>query len=205
MRLVGMGLGVALLALAGCGDDDSSGPSDGRGRAEAYVRDNPGSSAALRPSVYASDAQPFNGTFATNASVSVSADGQTWVDLGSPNGITINLQRNDSTTVHGESDLRAGTYAHVRLTLRNAAVMVRAGATFGSLTLTGDVQLNVGGADREIVIQKSVTPFTVTANSRVAIAFELNSEMWINQQNAQDRTVDDAEVQAVATAMARVR
>ena len=193
-------------SLVGCSDDLGGPNLEASGRIEAFVRDNPNSSSANLLSSQALGLAPFSGSAAANANVSVSADGQTWIDLGSPNGITIRLQASgDSTSVHGAGDLAAGTYTRVRLTLRNIALVVSAGANIGGVVLTSDTQINVGGSDRQVVIEKQVSAFTVTRTSTTRIVFELNTEVWMTAQNAQDRTVDDAEVAGAATAAVRAR
>jgi hypothetical protein len=192
--------------LSACGDDDSVSPGTA-GRAQAIVRDDPDRSAALvaaAPIGEAPFAAPaYAGNLTSNTNVAISTDGQTWVDLGSPNGITIKLHSRDSTTVHGEVDVPVGTYAHVRVTLRSAQARIAAGGSVGGVTLTTELSLTLGGSDAQVIVQKQVQPFQVSAGSRTAIVFELNSEAWATAQNAQDRMVDDGEVQTSATVAIR--
>ena len=170
----------SLTLFVSCGDDEEFDLSV-LSRAEATARDQAVSAG-------------FTGTLTANANVSVSRDGQTWFDLGSPNGITIQLQSAASgTTVHGEVDVPAATYTQARLTLRNAQATIRAGSTVNGVALASDVILAVGGSDREVVIQKQVT--VSASNGRAAFVFDLNSRSWVTTQNIQDRIVDDAEVQ----------
>jgi hypothetical protein len=195
-----------LSALSACGDDDPVSPGT-VGRAQAIVRDDPDRAAALVAAATIGEAPfaapAYSGSFTSNTNVAISADGQTWVDLGSPNGITIKLHSRDSTTVHGEVDVPVGTYAHVRVTLRTAQARIAAGGSVGGITLATELSLTLGGSDAQVVVQKQVQPFQVSAGSRTAIVFELNSEAWATAQNAQDRMVDDAEVQASAAVAIR--
>ena len=186
-----------LVAAAACGDDDGPAGPGGRARAEAVIRDDPSRvSASTAASEGAGAPAPFTATMTTNANVAISTDGQTWVDLGSPNGITVNLQTTgDSTTVHGEVDAPLGTYAHVRLTLRGTQVTVKAGSQIGTTTLSSNVVLAVGGTDAQVVIQKQVAPVTLRTSGRTRFVFELNSEAWVTPANLQTRAVSDAEVQ----------
>jgi hypothetical protein len=198
-----LALGVSLLS-AGCGDDGGSTGPDSPGRAQVFVRDHPDRStpaAHLSPGPFA--AATFSGTMTSNTNVAVSVDGSTWIDLGSPNGITIRMQSADSTTVHGEVDVPAGSYARVRLTLRNAQARLLAGGSVAGISLTSDLTLTVGGSDSQVIVEKQVQPFEVRAGSRTAIQFELNSEAWATAQNTQDRTVEDGEVQQAATVLIR--
>jgi hypothetical protein len=197
-----LGLCSSLLSTA-CGNDDGTSP-DSMGRAQVFIRDHPDRSApaaSLAPGPFA--AATFSGTVTSNTNVAVSADGSTWIDLGSPNGITIRMQSADSTTVHGEVDVPAGTYARVRLTLRNAQAKLLAGGSVAGISLASDLTLTVGGTDSQVIVEKQVQPFEVRAGSRTAIQFELNSESWATAQNTQDRTVEDGEVQQAATILVR--
>lgn len=179
---------VLVCAVLACDGDDDLGPGE-LSRAEAVARDQ-------------AAAAGFTGTLTTNANVSVSRDGQTWYDLGSPNGITIQLQSSTpGTTVHGEVDIPAARYSQVRLTLRNAQATIRAGSTVSGATLTSDVILSVGGSDREVVIQKQVS--ASTTSGRATFVFDLNTAGWVNTQNLQDRVVEDVEVQQASAVTTR--
>jgi hypothetical protein len=100
-------------------------------------------------------------------------------------------------------DVPAGTYARVRLTLRNAQAKLLAGGSVAGISLASDLTLTVGGTDSQVIVEKQVQPFEVRAGSRTAIQFELNSESWATAQNTQDRTVEDGEVQQAATILVR--
>ena len=99
--------GIALVA-AGCGDDALD--PNVTGLVNAFVHDTPAGAAA------------FTGTVAGDQHVSIRSTGDTWVDVGMPNGITVALQSTTPTTVHGSTSVPAGSYDRVRLTL--SAVMV---------------------------------------------------------------------------------
>jgi len=191
------------LSTAACGDDDATAPGS-VGRAQGFIRDHPDRTApAVRTAPAPFAAATFSGTMTSNTNLAVSVDGGTWIDLGSPNGITIRMQSADSTTVHGEVDVPVGTYARVRLTLRNAQAKLLAGGSVAGIALTSDLTLTVGGSDSQVVIEKQVQPFEIRAGSRTAIHFELNSEAWATAQNAQDRMVEDGEVQQATTVLVR--
>lgn len=196
LTLIGM-LGF----VAGCSDND---PIDA-GSASAVLTDDAGSSSALRESDssagMAVSQNSFSGTFSSDAQVSISAEGATWVDLGSPASAQVALQSSgDETTVHANAVVPAGTYTRVRLILSGGEANIDAGAVLGGITFTGSVSMSVGGTDNEVVIEKTVDPFTVTADSHVRILFDLNSELWVNQQNAEDEEVEDEEVEDSTTA-----
>ncbi len=172
--------------IAAC--DDSGLDAGTMGKVQFILRDAPGTTAPA-----------YQGSLTTNANAFIAANGTQWVQLGSPNGITVKLQNADSTNVHGAVDAPVGTYTRVRLVLRDVEVVVKAGASVGGITLTSDVTLAVGGTDREVVIETQVAPFVVTENDRVTVDIRLDSGVWINAQNLQTRTVPDAAIIAAAT------
>src|SRR5919106_3022614 len=103
MRIVIL-VAIVTLPSAAC-DDSPTGPT-AQTRVDARVQDSPGSSATV------------TGTLAGNFFASI-WDGSRWVDLGSPNGITVALQSaGASTTVHGEQSVPEGSYSRVRLVLQ---------------------------------------------------------------------------------------
>lgn len=192
---------MALLAgiLLGPGCEKGVAPSQ-EGRAQGVVTDNP-QKLSTRP-LHARSASAFSGDLTTDAFVSLSVDGTTWVDLGSPNGITIKLQTTaDSTNVHGEQGATIGTYTRIRLIMRDSEATIKAGSTIDTLTLTSDAKVKVGGTDQEVVIEKSVAAFQVRSDTsvRTTILFELNAEQWITEQSIQAGVVEDAAVQQATT------
>jgi hypothetical protein len=199
------GIFALIPILFACGEDSVSPGTSGR--AQAIIRDDPDRAAALVAAAPIGEAPlaaaAYSGSVSSNTNVAISTDGQTWIELGSPNGITIKLHSRDSTTVHGEVDAPVGTYAHVRLTLRGAQARIAAGGSVGGITLASELSLTLGGSDAQVVVQKQVQPFQISAGARTAIVFELNSETWATAQNAQDRMVEDAEVQASAAVAIR--
>lgn len=199
---------VVLFGLWGCGDD-ATGPE--AGRAEAFVRDEPGiAMAAIVPARApagraASNSQAFTGTAAGDFQAAISADGSTWHDLGSPNGITVQLQSStERTTVHGEQGVPAATYARVRLVIRDVEITVNAGSEVDGVTLDADAKLSLAPED-ELVIERQVGPVTVTADSGVEISFDLNSEAWVTADAIAGGAVLESQVAASVTAVAGSR
>lgn len=190
---------AAALLGAGCGDGTE-------GRIEALVLDDP--QTQLAPAAMSQQASPadqsapdgFSGTLAGEVQVAISADGSTWVDLGSPKGITVNLQGTDGATVHGRVDAPVGIYNRVRLTFRNVEARLSAGSAWGGFTLTTQVNVILGGSDRQVVVEKSVSPFEVRAGATSLIRFDLNAESWIGIEAVQAQAVADANVQAAVAA-----
>ncbi len=210
LRVARAALAAAVLTLGGCDDDEGTAPET-TGRAQAIVTDAPsGSAAALAP---AGEAGPrfaveagsysYSGTVTADAQVSISADGQTWVDIGPASSISLALQSSgDSTDVHGAVDVPVGTYAYVRLVMDDANARVNAGSSIGGLLLTAAVDVGLGTGGRVVVV-KEVQPFIIHADTRTTLIFDLNSEAWMTEANAGDKQVEEEEVEESCEARTR--
>ncbi len=189
-RLVPAVLAIAVAQLA-CSDPISS----ETGRAEALIQDTPIGAATV------------SGSLAGNIFASLAADGTTWVNLGSPNGITVSLQLvGSASTVHGEADTDAGTYTRVRLTFNGVVARLTAGSVVGGVTLTSDANITLGGADQRVELTVTVPSFAVETNPTVqrTIVFELRSQLWLTAAVLQAGTVQDAALQAAVQATTRI-
>lgn len=199
-----MALAVAL-ALGGCGDETGPGET---GEARAVVTDNPDrASPAVAPGTQSeprpASAGSFSGTLTADARVSISADGQSWIDLGSPKQIALQLQSSgDSSDVHGTVSVPVGTYSYVRLEMNGGKARVDGGSTIGGLLVSAAFDVFLG-ANQRVTIEKRVEPFTIEVDSRTTLLFELNSESWMTEENAQDKQVDEEEVEEPSEAGTR--
>jgi len=188
-RLFGVLIVAAAAVLVACGNDE--GPA-GSGRVMDLVFDP----------VTAS----FTGELSGNVQVSISQDGSSWFNLGSLNGVTIDLQSDsDSTSVHGEQTAPAGQYSRVRLTFQGVSAELPAGATVGGTTLSAPATIDVGGSDQQVEITKQVLSFQVLADTTVrrTILFNLQSEDWITESSLTAGVVEDAAIQSAVTATTR--
>ncbi len=186
-----IGFLAGVLVLAGCSDATGT----GTGRAEGLIADSP------------TGASTVTGSLAGNVNVSLSSDGVQWVDLGSPNGITVPLQvAGGTTTVHGEEDAAAGSYTRVRLIFQGVSARISAGSVIGGTTLTSEANLGLGGTDQRIEMVVTVPAFTVEAddNVRWTIVFDLHSQLWLTAAAVQAGSVQDAAVQNAVTVTTRL-
>lgn len=190
---------------AGCGEgDDPTGNGNGNGETgsvQAAMTDGGSSNAVVsgdRQAALLSSAT-FSGSMTSTAHVEIYSETRGWVQLGSPNRVTMQMQSGSETTVHASSQAEADTYTRVRLVLDDADATIEAGSVIGSVTLDGNVQIRVGGSDGRVTIEKSVSSFTVSANSSTRLVFDLNSEAWVDSQSAESETASDAEVQSATT------
>ena len=105
---------ASVIATGACGDDPID--PDVTGIVDVVLHDNAATEA-------------FTGTAAGNIHASIRSTGGTWVDVGTPNGITVALQSTapTSTTVHGPTSVAAATYDRVRLTLSGVTFTVTGG------------------------------------------------------------------------------
>lgn len=186
--------GLAVLPLTGCSDDSTTGPDGGEsGQMTAQMQDSPSGSGSR----VALTSGSMSGSMSADAKVQVSADGNTWVDLGSPKSVNMELQSSGSaTTVHSNATVNTGTYAHVRLVLENASATVNSGSTIGTTVLDASVNLSIGGSSGRVVIEKQIDPVTVSAEGRSTLVFEMNSEAWITEDNVSARAVSESEIRS---------
>ncbi len=178
---------IAALLLPGCASD-ALGPD--AGAADAVVHDDPPAG-----STYA-------GTAAGDYYASISTDNQTWLDLGSPNGITIQLQSADASTVHGTQSVPDGTYRWVRLSFRDVQIKVAAGSTIGGTTFDEEQTVELA-ANEEIAVPIEVGPFEINDASGAVISFDLNSEDWLTLDRVLSGAIAGAEVVDHITATIR--
>ncbi len=175
---------IATLVLSGCASDSLRPDA---GSAQAFVHDDP----------------PLGSTFAGTAAgdfyASISADGQTWFDLGSPNGISVQLQSASATTVHGAQSVPEGTYRWVRLSFRDVQIKVAAGSAIGGTTFDEEQTVELA-ANEEVSVPIQVGPFEIDDASGAVISFDLNSEEWLTLERVQAGEIAGQEIVDFVTA-----
>jgi hypothetical protein len=152
-----------------------------------------------------STATTVNGAITSNVFASI-WDGTRWMDLGSPNGITIPLQLTTrATTVHGEQSVPTGDYERVRLVFRDATVRIAAGSTIGGGTVSSETTLEFGGTDGRVELVVNGESFEVERDATVrwAIVFDLRSQQWLTPSALQAGRVEDAALQAAVRVTTR--
>jgi hypothetical protein len=189
--------------MAGACADSPTGTGTVMGTVSVAVTDD-ASAASVQDAGSATGAQTagstFSGTFTASARAAISADGVTWIDLGSPGAIDVALQSTgDRTDLHGNVAVPVGTYTRVRLILSGAQAQLNAGAVLGSITLTSGATIRVAGGN-QIVIEKQIQPFTLSADTHARVIFDLNSEEWVDEESAQEEEVAEEEVQESTSA-----
>ncbi|HLE56981.1 MAG TPA: hypothetical protein VJB15_07860, partial [Rhodothermia bacterium] len=163
---------LSTLLIGACGEDPLN--PDVTGIVNAVVHDDPQDGHGKR-------ASSFSGTAAGNMFVSLRSTGGTWINVGSPNGITVNLQSQAATTVHGPTSVPAGEYDRVRLTLSNVEVTVKGGGAIGRISLQSDVKATLA-ADSPFSVERSVSDFPVDEAGTTLVRFDLNAEIWLDEE-----------------------
>jgi hypothetical protein len=147
----------------------------------------------------------YSGHMEADVKVQVSADGQAWTDVNdqASSNSQVDFHSSSETTVASDASVDAGTYSHVRVVMENTTAMIDSGSSFGAstggITLSADVNLNVGG-DGRVVIEKQVGDFEISADSNTTITIDVNSDTWVNQDNVEARAVSSSEIES-ATAV----
>ena len=191
MRLsVPVVVGLAV-ALSSCGDSTTS-PS-ASGRVEAVIQD--------------SSASGVTGSIAGNVSASIwDDDDERWVDLGSPNRITVPLQDGGrTTTIHGEQSVSPASYSRARITFQGVTARVARGSVVGGTTLVNDMSVTLGGADQRADITVPVS-FSVNEDAamRHTVIFDLRSHVWLTAAALQAGRIEDAALQSAVNVATRI-
>lgn len=189
-------LALLLPFTAACGDDEPTGPGDD-GTARAVVTDDPNvaGTASVSPDgarfSQSFSGATFEGTFTGQARAEVSADGQTWVDLGPAQSVNVAMQSGQEAVVHASTSVPARTYSRVRLIVSGGQATLLSG-TVGTVPITAQVQIMVDGGS-EFTIEKPMN-VDIDADSETTVVFDLNSENWIDEANVSSQTATAAEV-----------
>lgn len=194
-RLIALSLAAAALGAAACSGDSTTSAESSVRVSAVTVDDNPSSTSST--SSGGSGSSTYNGTLTGTVQAQISTDGSTWVDLGSPTSTSIALQSTGNvTTLATNATVPVGTYAYARLVITPTVQLAVDGTANGS-TYNGTVASFTSG---QIVIEKQVQPVTVAAGSTIRVAWDLNSESWLNASSFQSQSSLAAAVQTAAYA-----
>lgn len=195
-------LSLAVLAVASCGGN-STGPSQPTTMSVA-VGDRVGLRLAqgVVQALGAPEAAPtsFSGAFSGTAQAAAFTSADGWVDVGTPANVTFDVQGTTESTFVTAAEVPEGTYTKLRLTLSGFSLHLNPGAVIGGVTFDSAVDVAVGGSDGSVVLEVSVPSASLTAGSSATAHFDLNSEEWVSQSTVDAGAVDDATVQAAASA-----
>lgn len=202
-----LAMAVAVLATTAACDDEATGP-DGEAQMTVVATDDPGSQTASAATLVLAGFLPqdgqasYSGEMTAEAQVQVSADGETYVDVGPPQQVSLELQSTDGqASIHTDAGVDADSYSSVRLVLGNAEASIDAGSEIGTMVLDAALTLDIGSGS-DVVIEKQAT-VEVESGSETTLVFDMNSEAWITEENAQAQAVAASEIESATTVTVR--
>lgn len=205
---------VSMTWVAACGDDtsvnlnpDGDGDGNGDGNVEgavmtAVVHD---SSAVLpegRTTPSPVDSTSYDGTVTGTAQVEVFSDADGWISLGEATDVAFEIYCEEAAIVHGDVSLDPGTYSGVRLTLTDFQASVNAGAVVHAQTVA-DAFVVALGDGTPLVIERTVTPFVLENGQTTTLLFDLNTEVWLDQDVVDSGVAPGADVQSSTNVIIR--
>ncbi len=181
--------------LAACGGDSSTSLASQATVSSVVMNDNPSSTSSSGTG--GSSSSTYSGTLSGNVQAQISMDGSTWYSLGQPSNVSVALQSTtNATQLTTNASIPVGTYAYARLVFSNGATAQATGTIGG--TSYSNVSISLGSG--QVIIEKQIQPFTVSAGSTVSLVWDLNSELWLTGTAAQSRTTTATAVQAASYA-----
>lgn len=194
-------LATASLLAMGCGDDNPV-ATDDTGVVTATLVDSPDTPSSSNGVVDARRFDQvqaaFDGSFRGNTRVEIySPEDEQWIAVTGTSTTQLALGSSDWAELGSSSMIEAGvTYTRVRLTITGGEAVIEAGATLGGVQIGADVTLALGGS-QDVVIEKDVA-FTVQANAATDLVIDLNSEMWVTEENVEEEEVTEDEMEEAA-------
>lgn len=189
--------GLVLAAGALACDDETTGTADARVSASVHDQNPEAQEAALASLVPLQVSSDFTGTVSGDARVDVSADGETWVELGEASEVDVELQSSDEeTSLHTEVSAPLESFAMARLVLDGADAEIEAGSTIGGTTLETGVTISLGGPDQVVVEKQLGQTLVLNADSEATLTFDLNSEAWVTEENVDAGVVAESEIES---------
>lgn len=186
---------VALAAMGAAACSDSTAVESSARVTAVTANDNPSSTSSTTSG--GSGSSTWSGSLTGTVQAQISTNAQTWVNIGSPATTSIALQSTGNvTTISTDARIPVGTYAYVRLVF-SPGVQAQVTGTVGGTSYTARTVTFGSG---ELVIQKQVSPVTVTESSTLQVAWDLNAESWLTPTALQSQASTAAAVQSAAYA-----
>ena len=187
------------LAVVSCGDDPASIETEEPLVEEGYVTAAMHDSAAVLPADRSTpapaDSMAYDGTLSGTAQVEIYSDTDGWISLGDPVDVSFEIYCEESALIRSDVVVANGTYSQVRVTLGGFVANIDAGALIGTVAFANATTVTLGTSG-SVVIEKSITPFTITTDSRTTLVFDLNSESWLDATDATNGSVAGEEIAA---------
>lgn len=188
---------LAALTAAACSDDTPTDANLQTGTVSATLVDEP-SPVPVSDGSQAQIQAAFSGTIQAQTRVEIYSESDGWVEVAGSQSTQMVLGGSAQAVLGSSSEVRAGVpYTRVRLTMAGGEAVIDAGATLGSLLLLADLTLSLGDGG-SVTIEKEITPFTVQADATSSLRIDLNSELWVTEDNADNESVSEEEMSSAA-------
>lgn len=192
------GLLLATGAVA-CGDD-TTGTAEARVTAEVHDENPDAQTASLASLLPLQQSSSYEGTVSGEARVEVSADGETWTELGDASDVEVDLQASGGgAVVHADASVPLESFTRARLVLDGADAVLEAGSTVGGVTLEARTTLTLGSSGRVVVEAQLDESLDASADADATVSFDLNSETWITGTAVEAGTVAESAISSAAT------
>lgn len=192
--------GLLLAVGAAACDDETTGTSEARVTAEVHDENPDAQTASLASLIPLQTSSTYEGTVSGDARVEVSADGETWTELGQSTEIDVELQAaGGGAVVHAEASVPLESFARVRLVLDGADAVLEAGSTVGGVTLESETTLSLGGPGEVIVETQLDESLDASAGADATLSFDLGSEAWITETAVESGAVAESAIESAVT------
>lgn len=182
----------------GVDDDDD----DQTATLTAVVHDSSAVLPPVRTEPVPADSFAYDGSLSGTAQVEIFSDLDGWTPVGDPTDVTFEIFCEEAAILEGDVAVPPGTYSQVRLTLTGFAADVAAGAIITGQTVANAFVVTFGDGT-PVVIEKTVTPFTLSTTDATTILFDLNTELWLDPGIIVAGTAPAAEIQSATNVMIR--
>lgn len=148
------------------------------------------------------DSVDYAGEVTGSAAIEVFSDSGGWTSLGEATDVAFEIYCTEAAAVRSDVSIPAGTYSRLRLTLTGFEASVGAGAVVDGVTYDQPFIVTLGGGP-PVVVEKSVSPFTLDAGASARLVFDLNTEVWMNDAVIAAGAVPESEVRAAMNVFIR--
>lgn len=194
-RMVELLIGLLSLTVIGCGDaidQLTAGEGSGTTGFAVVVTDDP----ANDPSPVVQRAGPLAIAAELDGAIRVALrnDADALVELGTDQHAFLELQQpGDSLRLADMSRPPTDTYVAIQIRFEGVSVTVFSGSEVGDSTLTDDRVLSLGSGGLATV-EIATLPFDVASESVLDLVLDLNSELWLTDDNVAAGTVSQADL-----------
>jgi hypothetical protein len=191
--------GLLLFAGAVACDDETTGTADARVTAEVHDENPDAQTASLASLLPLQQSSNYEGTVSGEARVEVSADGETWTELGDASDVDVDLQASGGgAVVHADAAVPLDSFTWARLVLDGADAVLEAGSTVSGVTLESETTVALGTG--QVIVEAQLDEsLDAGAGTDATVSFDLNSEAWITETAVEAGAVAESAISSAAT------